>query len=175
MFNSEKDKHPLESWIWVDVSRLTQNDYNPNSVLSPEMKLLEYSLLKNGWIQPILVAPAKDGFVIIDGFHRSTLAKTSKKIQEKFGARVPAVVLDISEPERILLTIRINRAKGTHAAYKMADAIKLLVEEHKYTDEQIMEGIGCGSVELDLLKQDNVFKKLDIENHKYSQAWWPQK
>lgn len=176
MFDPKTQKHPIESWVWLSTDLLEKNNWNPNSVLSPEMRLLEYSILKNGWIQPVLVSPKTDGgYVIIDGFHRSTLAKTSKAIQEKFGARVPAVILDIPEPERILLTIRINRAKGTHAAYKMADAIHLLIDKYHYTDEQIMEGIGCGRVELDLLKQENVFKKLDIENHKYSQAWWPKK
>lgn len=177
MFDQNKEKHPIESWQWVETDKLQANNYNPNVVQSAEMKLLEYSILKNGWIQPVLVAPDtfEGKFVIIDGFHRSTLAKTSKKIQEAFGSRVPAVVLDIPEPERILLTIRINRAKGTHVAFKMADNIKELIEKYNYSRAQVMEGIGCNAIELDLLLQDDVFKKLDIENHKFSQAWYPVK
>ena len=46
---------------------LQANGYNPNVVLKTELELLEFSVLKTGWIQPILVS--RD-YVIIDGFHR---------------------------------------------------------------------------------------------------------
>lgn len=170
MFDPKTQGHPVESIEWVDAEKLSKNNYNPNRVQSPELRLLEYSILKNGWIQPILVS--KD-YTIIDGFHRATLAKTSKKVQEITGGKVPVVVMDISEAERIMLTIRINRAKGTHMAFKMADNIKSLIEDHKMSDEDIMEGIGCNRSELDLLKEENVFKRLDVENTPYSKAWYP--
>ena len=43
-------KHPIDSIEWIDAELLTANDYNPNVVLRHEFKLLEHSLLKNGWI-----------------------------------------------------------------------------------------------------------------------------
>lgn len=187
-------KHPIDSVEWIDVSRLIQNSYNPNFVQAQEFKLLEFSILTNGWIQPILVAPVAgpsmvnefdDGsrietadfggtsYVIIDGFHRATLAKTSDRVRALTDGKVPAVVMDIPENERILLTIRINRAKGTHMAFKMAENIQTLSDKYGMTDQDIMQGIGCNSVELDLLKSESVFKKLDVENTPYSKAWYP--
>ena len=70
-------KHPIESIQWVDVDVLQSNNYNPNVVQAQEFKLLEFSILKNGWIQPILITP---DYTIIDGFHRATLAKTTRLI-----------------------------------------------------------------------------------------------
>lgn len=164
-------KHPIDSIEWIDAELLTANDYNPNVVLRHEFKLLEHSLLKNGWIQPILVTQDN---VIIDGFHRVTLAKTSKKVKALSGGKVPCTVLQLSEPERMLLTVRINRAKGVHASVKMAELIKIVVHEYEYTIDEVKEAIGATKDEVELLLQDNVFKALKIEAHKYSEAWVPK-
>jgi ParB-like chromosome segregation protein Spo0J len=161
-------KEPISNVEWVDVDLLTANDYNPNVVLNQELKLLEFSVLKNGWIQPILVS--KD-YEIIDGYHRSFLSKTSKAIRKKYDNKVPVVILPLSDPERMLLTIRINRAKGNHVSVKMHDIIKELIDDHSYTKEQIIEGIGCTKQEVDLLYRDGVFDALNIKEHKYSKAW----
>ena len=51
----------------IDRDLLKANDYNPNMVLEENLKLLERSILNNGWTAPIVVT--KD-LVIIDGYHR---------------------------------------------------------------------------------------------------------
>ena len=159
---------PISNVKWISVDELDANDYNPNVVLNQELRLLEFSLLKNGWIQPILVS--KDN-IIIDGYHRSFLSRTSKKVREKYDSKVPCVVMDITEAERMLLTIRINRAKGNHVAIKMHEIITELVDKHKLTFEEIMEGIGCTKQEVELLYKKGVFDALNIKEHKYSKAW----
>ncbi|WKV22541.1 putative ParB-like nuclease domain containing protein [Bacillus phage vB_BceS-M2] len=164
-------KHPIDNIRWVEAEALKANDYNPNVVLNQELKLLEFSILQQGWIQPILITP--DG-TIIDGFHRATLGKSSAQIREKYGSKVPCVVMELTEAERKLLTIRINRAKGTHLAFKMAEIVKSLIEEHGMSPKAVGEAIGADKAEIDLLMQDDVFKKLDIQNHKYSKAWIPK-
>lgn len=156
--------HPIDAIRWVDPQVLTANDYNPNAVADTEMRLLEFSLRKQGWLQPILVT---DRMVIIDGFHRWAIARAH-------GWKIPVAVLKISEPERMLLTIRINRAKGSHVAFDMSKIIKTLMSTYNYTKKQIQEGIGAGSEEINLLMQENVFTKLDIKAHKYTQAWIPK-
>jgi hypothetical protein len=49
-------------------------------VFTPELKLLELSIIKRGCLQPILITDKK---VIIDGFHRHQLALTSQKVMSK--------------------------------------------------------------------------------------------
>lgn len=163
-FNGE----PVSNIVWVDVDSLEVNDYNPNTVLQQELKLLEFSIVKNGWIQPILISKEK---IIIDGFHRALLSKKSKKLKGIYEGKVPCVVMDISQAERKLLTIRINRAKGEHSAFKMQKIIKSLSIEHGLTTKDICTSLGMSKAEFDLLMQKDVFEKLDTKNHKYGQAW----
>jgi hypothetical protein len=79
--------------------------------------------------------------------------------------------MDLSEAERMLLTIRINRAKGNHIAIKMHDIIKKLIDEHNITVEYIIKSIGATKDEINLLYKDGVFDALNIKEHKYSRAW----
>lgn len=162
------NQHPIDSIQWREVNSLVANDYNPNTVLSPELRLLKFSLLRQGWIQPILVT--EDG-TIIDGFHRSWLAKNDTDVNAMTAGKVPCAVLDITVPERMLLTIRINRAKGTHSAVKMHEIVYKLYHEFKYTKDQIADGIGATVDEVDVLLQQGVFEALEISKHQYSEAW----
>lgn len=165
------EEMPISTVQWVDVSKLQANDYNPNYVQKPEMELLKFSILKQGWIQPILVT---QDYVIIDGFHRASIAKADKEVAAMTGGKVPVVVMDMTEPERMLLTIRINRAKGNHAAVKMADIIHQLVNDYGISIKTICTEIGAKKDEIELLMLDDVFKKYEIdENSKYSKAWYP--
>lgn len=164
---------PISNVTWIEVDKLKANDYNPNYVQKPEMELLKFSILKQGWIQPILVT---QDFTIIDGFHRASIAKADKDVSKMTNGKVPVVIMQMSEPERMLLTIRINRAKGNHAAIKMADIIHKLVNDYGIPLGKIGEEIGAGKDEIDLLLLDDIFKKYKIdENSKYSKAWVPSK
>lgn len=162
------EQEPVNKIQWIDVDELNANDYNPNVVLNKELKLLELSILTNGWIQPILVN--KD-FTIIDGYHRNYLSRHSNKLKEKYNNKVPCVVMDLTEAERMLLTIRINRAKGNHIAIKMHDIIKTLIDKHQVSKQHIVDSIGASKQEIDLLYKDGVFDALNIKEHKYSKAW----
>lgn len=168
-------KHPIDSIRWIPVERLEANDYNPNVVYNQELKLLELSLLKQGWIQPVLACKEDDKYVIIDGYHRWWLTKNKQQCREMTDGMVPCAVLELSIPERMLLTVRINRAKGSHIACKMHELISSVVNEYQYSIADVCSAIGATKDEVDLLLKENVFKKLDIENHEYSKAWYPRK
>lgn len=164
---------PISSVEWVDVNKLKANDYNPNVVYSKEMELLKLSILKNGWIQPILVTHE---FVIIDGFHRASLAKADKEVNAFTKGLVPVVIMTLNEAERKLLTVRINRAKGSHIAVKMSELVKSLVQDYGMPIDEICRQIGATRDEVELLLMDNVFKKFDISKEtKYSKAWIPNR
>lgn len=163
-------KEPVANIEWRDANSLHANSWNPNVVFTPELKLLERSILKCGWIQPIIINP--DGLVI-DGFHRWRLSQDSAALKERYAGKVPCVVMNLSKPEAMLLTIRINRAKGTHIAVQMSEIVHELIDVHKYSREQIAENIGAGLDEIDLLYQDGVFKMKNIKDYKYSKAWYP--
>lgn len=166
-------EHPINKVEWIDVDGLSANDYNPNVVFSKEMELLKLSILENGWIQPILCT---SDLVIIDGFHRASLAKFDGQVRELTKGKVPVVKMEMSEPQRMLLTVRINRAKGSHIAIKMSELVKKLVIDYGMKVDDVAKQIGATKDEVNLLLMDDVFKKLDINKEtKYSRAWVPQK
>ena len=125
---------PISRIEWRDAATLNANDYNPNVVFSPEMALLERSLLLTGWVQPVLIT--KEG-VIIDGFHRTTLSRVSKAMRERWNGTVPCAVLDVTRDQAMLLTIRMNRAKGSHVALRMSKIIHELIDVHHLDPAEI--------------------------------------
>ena len=161
---------PISNIEWRHVDSMKANHYNPNVVLNQELQLLERSLMKTKWIQPILIN--KNG-IIIDGFHRWSLSKNSKHLHDVYGGLVPCAVLDVDDGEAMLLTIRINRAKGTHVAYRMSAIVRSLIDDHNYDPQQVGIEIGADKDEVALLYQKDVFEKKDIQKWEYSKAWVP--
>ena len=73
----------------------------------------------------------------------------------------------------MLLTIRINRAKGSHIAFKMSSIVQELIDVHKLDPMEVAKEIGANRDEIDLLYKKGVFEAKDIKNYKYSKAWYP--
>lgn len=167
---SEQKLEPVENIQWIHVDELKANHYNPNRVMNAEMNLIEKSIMKTGWIQPILVNTNK---IIIDGFHRWTLSRLSTQLRERYHGKVPCAVLNVSDAEAMIITVRINRAKGTHLAFRMADYVKEIVEKHKVPMDQVARDIGATFEEVQLLMTSDIFEEKDVENWAYSEAWIP--
>ncbi len=161
---------PIDAIVWVDADQLDANSWNPNRVHKPELRLLERSILATGWLQPILVNP--DGLVI-DGFHRWRLSQDSKAIRARWGGRVPVAVLDVDRPTAMLMTIRINRAKGTHVAVSMSAIVRELLQDHGLDPKHVAAEMGATLDEVNLLAQEGVFAVKGIAGWAYSQAWYP--
>lgn len=167
MYNND----PISNIEWLKADSLEANDYNPNVVFSPELKALEKNILAIGWVQPVICSKDK---VIIDGFHRTMLSRESKKLQEKYDGHVPCVVFDVPRDMAMILTVRMNRAKGSHVAVRMSEMVKELIDTHKWDSQDLAKELGATKKEIDLLYQDGVFKFRNIKNYKYSKAWYPQ-
>jgi ParB-like chromosome segregation protein Spo0J len=165
------ENDPISHIEWKDANDLIANDYNPNIVFNPELKALEKNILSIGWVQPVITTTEK---IIIDGFHRTMLSKESKALKKKYGGKVPCVVFDIPRDQAMILTVRMNRAKGSHVAVRMSEMIKELIDEHKWEAEPLGKELGATKKEIDLLYQDGVFKFRNIDKYKYSKAWYPQ-
>lgn len=161
---------PVEDIQWIDCDKLQANHYNPNRVMNAEMNLIEKSILRTGWIQPILV---NKNFYIIDGFHRWTLSRLSSQLRERYNGKVPCAVLDVTDAEAMVITVRINRAKGTHLAFRMSEYVKELVQKHNMTLEYLAGEIGATIDEVQLLMRADMFEHKDVENWAYSEAWFP--
>lgn len=124
---------PLSSLQWVDRTMLHANDYNPNKVSEDNLKLLEQSILTNGWTLPIVVRP---DYTIIDGFHRWTVSGR-EPLKTILGGKVPVVIVDHGNDEAadVYGTITHNRARGTHLLEPMKAIVKKLLDEGKTVQE----------------------------------------
>ena len=69
----------------IEIEKIQANEYNPNSVAIPEMKLLYKSILEDGYTMPIVCyyIEENDKYEIVDGFHRYTIMKNHKDIYER--------------------------------------------------------------------------------------------
>lgn len=148
----------------VPIEEVYANDYNPNIVAAPEMKLLEISIIENGFCYPIAVIKDENNkYCIVDGFHRYTIAK---KLHLK---EIPVVVLKHNIVKRIAATIQFNRARGTHQVLDMSKIVIRLVGEGK-TDAQIAEMLGMDGDEVFRLKQISGLKEA-FKNKEFSKSW----
>jgi hypothetical protein len=163
---------PIDNMIWRPSATLNANHYNPNVVFTPELKLLEHSILESGWIFPIVISSS---LIIIDGFHRWRLSQDSRAMQERWFEEVPTVMIECSDAEAMMITIRMNRAKGTHVAVRMSSVIQSLVIDHGLTVEEIGKGIGAKKDEVLLLMDGDIFKHRKLDKYQYSKAWIPIK
>lgn len=145
------ENQPVSSIEWRHRDDLYANDYNPNNVFGPEMKLLEVSLLDDGWTLPLVIRP--DG-EIVDGFHRWTLS-ARPDVYAMTAGMVPCSILDVvaDRPHQMASTIRYNRARGIHHVVKMADIVTELKEEHGLSDAEIARNFGMEEEEIVRLYQ----------------------
>lgn len=160
---------PINCIIWQDARHLSPCDYNPNHVMTPELELLERNILKHGWTQPIL---ATEAGIIIDGFHRWRLARESKSMIDKYHYMIPCSLLDLAIDQAMILTVRMNRAKGTHAAFRMSILVRSLMSDYGYDTQMIMTELAMTKGEVDLLSKD-LFTHKRLESHQYSKSWVP--
>lgn len=169
-FNAE----PVDCVQWVPAETVTANDYNPNSVASPEMALLETSILEDGYTQPIVVFAEGDRYVVVDGFHRHRVGKESAKVRERVRGYLPVVVINTdrgSREDRMASTIRHNRARGKHRIDAMSDIVVEL-KRKGWTDAKVAKELGMEADEVLRLTQVKGLAALYAERD-FSEAWEP--
>lgn len=138
----------------IPIEKIRANLYNPNAVAKPEMLLLEVSIWEDGYTMPVVCyyLPLEDIYEIVDGFHRYTVLRTSKRIFEREKGMLPVVVIDKDETNRMASTIRHNRARGSHSIDLMVNIVGEL-KKSGMSDDWIIRNIGMDKDEILRLKQ----------------------
>ena len=150
----EKFKSPVYNVIAVPIEKVVANNYNPNIVAPPEMKLLELSIWEDGYTMPCVCYYLKEAdlYEIVDGFHRYMVMKTSRRIYEREHGLLPVSVIDKDLSSRMTSTIRHNRARGMHNVELMSNIVAELTRSGM-SDNWIRRNIGMDKDELLRLKQ----------------------
>lgn len=164
-------KSPVYNVKAVPIEKIQANEYNPNTVAPPEMKLLYKSILEDGYTMPIVCyyLPDIDKYEIVDGFHRYTIMLTHKDIYEREKGLMPVVTINKDISNRMASTIRHNRARGTHSIELMTNIIHELVDSGM-SDQWIMKNIGMDAEELIRLKQISGLASL-FKDKDFSRSW----
>ena len=125
------ENQPVGTVRWVRRELVAANDYNPNAVAPPELRLLKISLLSDGWTQPLVVRFKDENastYELVDGYHRWLCAE-DERIARMTDGMVPIVVLpDQPLEHRMMSTIRHNRARGEHKVQDMASIVVFILE-----------------------------------------------
>lgn len=163
---------PVDCVLWVPAESVQANDYNPNSVAPPEMRLLEHSILEDGYTQPI-VAWENDGhYEVVDGFHRNRVGRESPKVRDRIHGYLPLSVINsdrLDRGDRIAATIRHNRARGKHRVEAMSEIVVEL-KRRFWTDEKIGLELGMDPDEVLRLAQISGLSEM-FADREFSQAW----
>ena len=163
---------PVDYVCWVHADDVAANDYNPNTVAPPEMKLLEHSIEQDGYTQPIVAWKAGDGFEVIDGFHRNRVGKESPSVRTRLHGYLPVTIVNetrLDKGDRIAATIRHNRARGKHRVQAMSDIVVEL-KRRNWTDEKIGRELGMDPDEVLRLCQITGLAEV-FKDQAFSEAW----
>lgn len=171
--HSPMKREPVDCVLWVKADQLHANDYNPNSVAPPEMRLLQLSIMQDGYTQPIVAWPDAEGsYEVVDGFHRNRVAREVGAVKKRVMGRMPIAVINTdrtSKEDRIAATIRHNRARGKHNVDAMADIV-LDLARRNWDDAKIAKELGMEDDEVLRLKQITGLAEL-FADREFSEAW----
>lgn len=164
---------PVDCVIWVKNDSVHANDYNPNSVAPPEMKLLHISISEDGYTQPIVSMLEENGMrEVIDGFHRHRVGKEYEDVQSRVHSYLPVVTINENrkdKADRIASTIRHNRARGKHKVTAMSDIVVDL-KKRNWSDDKIARELGMDADEVLRLSQISGLAEM-FEDKEFSMSW----
>lgn len=169
---SPMNKQPVDCVLWVKGKDVVANDYNPNKVAPPEMKLLEISIEEDGYTQPIVTWKNEDKMEVVDGFHRNRVGKECEAITQKIYGRLPVVIINddrTDKGDRISSTIRHNRARGKHVVSAMSDII-IELKNRNWKNERIARELGMDEDEILRLMQITGLESL-FKDEDFSKSW----
>lgn len=163
---------PVGNVIWVKAEEVYANDYNPNSVAPPEMELLQHSIDHDGYTQPIVTWKTKEGYEVVDGFHRSRVGKEVESVNKRVKGYLPVVVVNkdnTDRSDRVAATVRHNRARGKHSVDGMAEII-IDLKRRNWSDTKISKELGMDADEVLRLSQITGLAEI-FKDREFSKSW----
>jgi ParB-like chromosome segregation protein Spo0J len=164
-------KSPVYNIKSIPVEKLRANEYNPNAVAPPEMRLLYDSILADGYTMPVVVYyhEKDDVYEIVDGFHRYSIMLRHGDIYRRENGLMPCSIIEKPIGERMASTIRHNRARGSHNVDLMSNIVAELTEMGK-SDRWISRHLGMSTDEILRLKQITGLAAL-FKYREFSKSW----
>lgn len=163
---------PVDFVRWVPSSEVQANDYNPNTVAPPEMKLLTHSITEDGYTQPIVAWRHEGAYTVVDGFHRNRVGREDETVKTRIHGYLPLAVINgdrEDRSDRIASTIRHNRARGKHKVSAMSDIVVEL-KRRNWSDEKVARELGMDPDEILRLMQITGLAEV-FSDSDFSKSW----
>lgn len=163
---------PVDCVLWVKSETVEANDYNPNVVAPPEMKLLRTSVKEDGYTQPIVTWAVNGHREVVDGFHRNRVGTEYPEIKKRLKGYLPVTTINEwrqDRGDRIAATIRHNRARGKHQVQAMSEIV-IELSRRNWSDEKIARELGMDPDEVLRMKQISGLAEM-FADREFSEAW----
>lgn len=163
---------PVDFVEWVAAELVEANDYNPNAVAPPEMRLLELSITTDGFTQPVVTFKEEARRETVDGFHRGRVGKESAPVRQRVHGYLPVVTIRSARgarEDRMAATVRHNRARGKHGVDQMTAMVQELAKKG-WDSAKIGKELGMDADEVLRLRQLTGLAEL-FRDREFSQAW----
>jgi ParB family chromosome partitioning protein len=133
----ERTREPLNASLEIDIASVFPNPNQPRKRFDPDaMAELTESVKLHGIIQPLVVVKKNDGYMIIAGERRWRAATEARLL------KVPAVVKSYSEQKIREISLIENLQREDLNVIDAAHAIKQLMEEFRFTQEEVADRLG---------------------------------
>lgn len=148
----------------IPIASITTNPYQPRKVFSAEqLEELASSIREYGVIQPITVRKNFiGGYELISGERRLRASRLAGKTD------IPCIIIDADENDSAVIALLENLQRADLTFMEEAEAIAHLVQEHKYTQEQLARKLGKSQSaianKIRLLKLPDDAKKIISDN-----------
>jgi ParB family chromosome partitioning protein len=170
IFTSSDNKSiDLKEVVEIRINDIEPNTYQPRKIFDDDkISELALSIKEHGIIQPIIVSKKGNFYTIIAGERRWRAAR------EAGLKTVPAIVRSGEEKENAELSLIENIQREDLNPIEEAEAIKLLMEKYKMTQEIVAETIGKSRsavanmlrlLTLDERVKEMVYKNIISEGH----------
>ncbi len=135
----EEELAPREGdeFLYIDIDMIKPNPYQPRKRFDEEsLRQLSESLKQNGMLQPVVVMPAEDGYVLLAGERRWRAAAIAGF------DKIPAVIKKISEEKAAEIALIENLLREDLTPLEVASSLEALRQRLGLTHEELAERIG---------------------------------
>lgn len=123
--------------VWIKTSDINPNDWNPNEMSESEFAMLLDNISRLGFADPLLVTKNGDNkYKVVDGEHRYRAALLAG-IED-----IPAVVVELTEEDQRLQTVRMNQIKGEWNPTKFNALVNDMMQKKELTIEDAAYELG---------------------------------
>lgn len=161
--------HPCLNTQLVPIDSVRGNDYNPNKVAPPEIRLLDLSIAKDGLTMPVVACKSGEGYEVVDGFHRRTRCEANKRIRNSLHGYLPISIMNKPIEDRVAATVRHNMARGAHQV-ELSAKLVVFLRKHNWTNERIGMELGMEADEVLRMKQVTGLREA-FQDREFSKSW----